>query len=168
MILTLIGFIIYSLIKYHDLTFFNAFDFSMVDDKIKITFFFILIFLFGTILHLLNLLILFYFSPIFLLITEIISPFLQQNAQAIEKNTNTKLELVINPVGYTIVLFSSLIYNEIIIFNFCGLSKNTKKFVNQRMDEEILEMEDINKINNDDILGINTIDSNYEIVLSNN
>ena len=36
------------------------------------------------------------------------------------------------------------------------------------MDEEILEMEDINKINNDDILGINTIDSNYEIVLSNN
>ncbi len=36
------------------------------------------------------------------------------------------------------------------------------------MDGGILEMEDINKINNDDILSINTIDSNYEIVLSNN
>ena len=87
---------------------------------------------------------------------------------AIEYNNDTKLELAVNPIGYIIGIFSSLIYNKIIIFNFCGLSKNTKKFVNQRMDEEILEMEDINKINNDDILGINTIDSNYEIVLSNN
>ena len=96
-------------------------------------------------MHLLNLLILFYFSPIFLLITEIISPFLQWIVQVIEKNTNTKLELVINPVGYTIVLFSSLIYNEIIIFNFCGLSKNTKIFVDQRMTIEISKVNELIK-----------------------
>ena len=136
-ILTLLGFIIYSLIKYHDLSFFNEYDFSQVDDKVRIAFYFILIIVFGTILYLLNLLILFYFSPIFLLITEVISPFLQWIVQTIENNQNTTLQLIINPIGFIIVLFSSLVCNEIIIFNFWGLSKNTRKFVNERMTIEI-------------------------------
>ena len=139
-ILTLLGFIIYSLIRYHDLRFFNAFDFSKVDDKIKIAFFFILIFIFGTALYLLNLLILFYFSPIYLLITEIISPFLLWIVRAIENNKNTPLELVLYPIGYFIASFSSLVCNEIIIFNCWGLSKNTKIFVNERMTLEITEV----------------------------
>ena len=63
----------------------------------------------------------------------------------IENNNKTKLELAIYPIGYIIVLFSSLIYNEIVIFNFCGLSQNTKKFVDQRMIKEISEM---NKLTN--------------------
>ena len=100
-----------------------------------------MVFIFGIILCLLNLLILFYFSPIFLLITEIISPFLLWIVTTIEKKiqgkTNEKLELVLCPVGYFIVLFSSLICNEIIILNCCGLSKNTKIFVNKRMNSEI-------------------------------
>ena len=45
-----------------------------------------------------------------------------------------------NPIGYTIVLFSSLVYNEIIIFNCCGLSKNTKVFINKRMNSELSEV----------------------------
>ena len=49
-------------------------------------------------------------------------------------------DVALNPIGYLIVLFSALIYNEIIIFNFCSLNKNTKKFVNQRIN---LELEDI-------------------------
>ena len=70
----------------------------------------------------------------------------------IENNNKTKLELAIYPIGYIIVLFSSLIYNEIVIFNFCGLSQNTKKFVDQRMIKEISEM---NKLtNNDDLQDI--------------
>jgi len=155
-ILTLIGFIIYSLIKYHDLSFFNAFDFSKVDNKVIIAIYFILIFIFGTALQLLNLLILFYFSPIFLLITEVISPFLQWIVQAIENNKNTTLELVINPIGFTIVLFSSLVCNEIIIFNFCGLSKNTKKFVNERM---TLEISKVNRLTGNTNNNIENIDS---------
>ena len=90
-------------------------------------------------------LILFYFSPIFLLITEVISPFLLWIVLAIENNTNTKLELVINPIGYTIVLFSSLVFSELIIFNFCGLSENTKKFVNKRMDKELSNIDGLIK-----------------------
>ena len=139
-ILTLLGFIIYSLIQYHDLRFFNAFDFSKVDNKIEIAFFFVLVFIFGTALYLLNLLILFYFSPIFLLITEIISPFLLWIVKAIENNKNSQLELVLYPIGYFIASFSSLVCNEIIIFNFCGLSKNTKIFVNERMNSEITKV----------------------------
>ena len=59
------------------------------------------------------------------------------------KNENATLEIVINPIGYTIVLFSALIYNEIIIFNFCGLNKNTKKYVNERMNKEIKELNEL-------------------------
>ena len=132
-ILTLIGFVIYSFATYNDLSFFNAFDFSKVDNKVEIAIYFILVFIFGTILQLLNLLILFYFSPIFLLVTEVISPFLLWIVTAIENNKNSTIELIIYPIGYTIALFSSLVCNEIIIFNFYGLSKNTKIFVNERM-----------------------------------
>ena len=59
-------------------------------------------------------------------------------------------------------MFSALIYNEIIIFNFCGLSKNTKKVVNERMDEEILEM---SRLNSNDHPDRSTIYSDYEIEL---
>ena len=63
LILTLIGFLIYSLIKYHDLTFFNnVHNFSNVDNKIIIAIFIVLYFIFGTALHLLNLLIILFFS----------------------------------------------------------------------------------------------------------
>ena len=140
-VLTIIGFIIYTLIKYHDFTFFkNVFDFSKVDNKLIISIFYVLLFLCGTILKLLNMLILFYFSPIFLQIAEVISPLFLWIALSIEKNTNTILELVIYPIGYVIVIFSSLLCNEMIILNFCGLSENTKIFVYQRMDKEISKM----------------------------
>ena len=91
-------------------------------------------------MQLLYLLILFYFSPIYLLITEIISPFLLWIVRAIENNKNSPLELVLYPIGYFIASFSSLVCNEIIIFNFWGLSKNTKIFVNERMTLEITEV----------------------------
>ena len=146
--LTLIGSLIYSLIKYQDLSFFIAFNFSNADNKVTTVVFFVLFFIFGTILQFLNLLIIFYFSPIFLLISEVISPFLLWIVKAIEnkitnKNENATLEIVINPIGYTIVLFSALIYNEIVIFNFCGLNKNTKKYVNERMNKEIKELNEL-------------------------
>ena len=54
------------------------------------------------------------------------------------------IEVIVNPIGYLIVLFSSLIYNEIIILNFLGLSKNTKIFVEQRVNKEEKQIEDAN------------------------
>ena len=72
-ILSLIGFIIYSLIKYGDLQIFNnLFDFSKVDNKLTLSIYIILFFIFSTTCDLLMLLIIFYFSPIFLCVTEIL------------------------------------------------------------------------------------------------
>ena len=140
-ILSLIGFMIYSLIKYHNFTFFNAiFDFSKNENKQAIIIYFVLTFFFWILLNICILSILSYFSPILILITEVISPFLSWIEASIEKRDKKMLELIICPIGYSIILFSSLIYNELFIFNCCGLNTNTKKFVNKRIDKELLEM----------------------------
>ena len=135
-----VGAIIYSLIKYHDFTYFNdCFDFSD-ENKIYISIYYILVFLFGTILQVLTLLALFYFSPTLIMVTDIISLLLFWVALTIRSGEVTT-EVYFYPIGYVIVLFSALIYNEIIIFNFCDLNKNTKKYVNKRLDLEIKEMQ---------------------------
>ena len=146
------GFLIYSLIKYHDLTYFKeSLDFSYADNKFVLSLYFIACFIFAVLLHFCTLLVIFYFSPILLMVTDIISPFLLWIALTIENKSSTEiLELILNPIGYVIVLFASLIYNEIIIFNFCGLNKNTKKFIEERLYKE---SKDIRKTENDLKLG---------------
>ena len=140
-IIDCIGYIIYSLIKFHNFSYFNdCFDFSQVENKLTISIYLILYFLFLTILQLLILLAIFYFSPTLIMVTDIISPFLLWIAVSIEDGESI-LDSIINPCGYLIVLFGALIYNEIIIFNFCGLDKNTKKFVNQRLYQELREIQ---------------------------
>ena len=49
-------------------------------------------------------------------------------------------DVVLYPIGYLIVVFASLIYNEIIILNFCGLNKETKKFIEQRLFDDITDL----------------------------
>ena len=49
-------------------------------------------------------------------------------------------DVIMYPIGYFIILLSSLIYNEIIILNFCDLNKNTKIFVERRQTEELIEL----------------------------
>ena len=140
------GFFFYSLIKYHDLSYFNnCVDFSEVDNKYIISLYIILVFIFATALQFFTLLVIFYFSPILLMVTDIISPMLLWTVLTIQKGSKMP-EVVLNPIGYIIVLFASLIYNEIIIFNFCGLSKDTKKFVEERLKEE---SNDLRKTEND-------------------
>ena len=149
------GFMIYSLIIYHDLTYFKeSLDFSYAEDKFVLSLYFIATFIFAMFLHFFTLLVIFYFSPILLMVTDIISPFLLWIAITIESKDSTGImELILNPIGYLIVLFASLIYNEIIIFNFCGLNKDTKKFIEERLDKE---SKDLRKTEND--LKIGTFD----------
>ena len=139
-ILIFLGFIIYSLIKYQDLSYFkDCFDFSEIENKFKISVYFILPLLFGTTQQVLTLFAIFYFSPTLIIVTDIISPMLSWIVNNIQKD-HSMPDVVISPIGYLIVLFSSLIYNEFIIFNFCGLSDETKKFVQQRENIEIQEL----------------------------
>ena len=127
--LTSFAFIISSLIKYNDLSIFNNLvDFSETENKVIVIIYIILAFLFATALQVLTLLSLFYFSPNLTIITDTISPMLTWVVETIQ-NYQSLVEVIVNPIGYLIVLFSSLIYNEIIILNFWGLSKNTKIFV---------------------------------------
>ena len=118
-ILTCIGFIIYSLIKYHDLSYFkDCLDFSEVDNKLIISIYFIATFLVETTHQLLILLAIFYFSPTLIIVTDIISPMLLWIVVTIE-------------YGYSM---------PDVILNFCGLSKNTKKFVENRESEETIQI----------------------------
>ena len=36
-----------------------------------------------------------------------------------------------------------MVYNEIIVFNFCDLGKDTKKFVEERLEEESNDLKEI-------------------------
>ena len=150
-IINSIVYIIYSLIEYNDLSYFKeCFDFSQEKNKLKLSVLIILLFLFCITLQLLTLLALFYFSPTLLMVTEIISPTLYWIAVTIKKGKLIMPDAVLNSLGYLILIFSALTYNEIIIFNFCGLNKNTKKFVNHRLDKEIKEI----KKDQDELLSV--------------
>ena len=83
--------------------------------------------------------IVFYFSPTLFMITDIISPFLSWIILSII-NGEKFINIIFNIIGYSIVLFSSFIYNEIIIFNFFDLNKNTKKYLDERQREELLSI----------------------------
>lgn len=145
------GFVIYSLIKYHDFSYFNdIFDFSEVENKIQIGLCFIPFFIFLTILEELTFITLFYFSPILIGLTNMMTPVLLWIKIKIEDGYET-IDLIMTPIGYLIILFSSIIYNELIILNFCGLGKNTKKIINRRITKEIIELNEIkDEIENDD------------------
>ena len=141
------------MIEYNDLSLFkDIFDFSKEYNKLAISFYFIFYIVFRIVDQLLILLALFYFPPTLLIITDMIDPFLSWIIEII-KDDGEIPDDVLYPLGYIIIIFSALIYNEIIIFNFCGLNKDTKKFVNQRLYKELEEIKNTHdeiKSNNDD------------------
>ena len=139
-ILEFIVFIITSLIKYQDLSYFKElFVFKNNEDTGNIILYFILAFIFTTISQALLALVLLYFSPLLLMVTHIISPFLNWIFTAIHEGQELP-DIILYPIGYLIVVFASLIYNEIIILNFCGLNKDTKKFIEQRLFDDITDL----------------------------
>ena len=134
---------------------------SFFENKTLVIFYFVITLIFSIILQATELLIIYYFSPILLMVTDIISPMLLWVAKSIMKKPKL-LEIILNPIGFLIVLFASLIYNEIIIFNFWNLNKDTKKFIEERLDEE---SKDIRKTKNQ--LKLGTFEKNDEDVASN-
>ena len=148
------------MIKYHDLSYFNEiFDFSKVENKLNLSIYFISLFLFATTFQTLTFLAIFYFSPTLIMVTDIISPMLLWIALTIKEGEKMP-EVFLKPIGYLIVLFSALIYNEILIFNFCDLNKNTKKFVNQRLNMELEELKKNESLN--DIDDFDSIDNDVQ------
>ena len=153
-IINTIGYTIYSLINNLDFSLFtDCFDFS-VENKLEISIYFILYFLFGTAAQLSLFLSIFYFSPSLIMVTNTFSPFIFWIFKGIKDGKNMSYTNILYPIGFIIVLFSAIIYNELIIFNCCDLNKDTKKFVNKRIYKELEEIK-----NGDDIVP-NEIDNN--------
>ena len=128
-VLNIIGYMVYSLITKGNLSIIkDSFNFEDVANKIKIIILFSLNFVRASILQTLSNLVIYYFTPTLLMVTDSISPMLFRMILVLPDETS-KFNIIFNLLGYIITLFSSLIYNVIIIFNFCDLNKNTKKYL---------------------------------------
>ena len=126
----------------------DAFDYSKVEDKSSFYAFSIIAFiLFGSV-QVLTFLIIFYFSPILYMVSEMINSSLLWIMLLI-KDPDTYANIILSSIGNIILLFSALVYNEIIICNFCELNINTKKFMEEREKEENKLLNNIQ--NNDNI-----------------
>ena len=137
LIITLIGFIIYSLIKNNDLTYIIP-KFDSIQNQLGISYYIYLSlsFLFCSLLQIFSFLVVYYFSPLLLVITDIISPMLSWVLEnIIEAESNQ--DLIFKSIGYFIELIAAFIYNEIIICNFCDFNKYTKKCIEERQNREI-------------------------------
>ena len=137
-IVNLIGYTIYCLIINDFGLFTDLLDFSKYN-IMSISIHLILLILFFTISELTLFLSLFYFYPTLIMITNIISPLLVWIFVIIFLGAPT-IEIILCPIGYLIAIFSTFIYNELIILNCYGLNKNTKKFVNKRIIKELEEL----------------------------
>lgn len=69
------------------------------------------------------------------MVTDSISPMLLWIVLTLPKEEKI-INIVFNSLGYLISLLSSLIYNEIIILNFCDFNKYTKKYIEKRGQKE--------------------------------
>ena len=142
-LITVIGYIIYSLAAKRDLRYitnlFHCRDdmyvcFGNYYDKI------ICYFLINAVLQVLIFLVCYYFSPEVFAISDIISPYLSFISKVIEKKNNDILNIILNSVGYIIIILCSFVYNEIIVCNFCGLNENTWKAIDQKAKEDYMGM----------------------------
>ena len=103
----------------------------------KFYIYFFLSFIFSFIYYIINALTLYNFSPYLIIAIEALLPidndiipyFLGEKDDDISKKLKrTAFQLI----GYIIIFFAALILNEIIIFNFCGLNKNTFEIISFR------------------------------------
>ena len=135
-LITLVYFLVYSLIVYNNLSFIiDSMDFSKVKNGKMFPIYLFLIYIFGALLQTFSFLVIYYFSPTLLIVTDIISPLLLWIIKIIFRG-ETFLNIIFLGFGYSIALIASLIYNEIIICNFCNLNKYTRKYLEFRQKEE--------------------------------
>ena len=108
----------------------DIFDFS------ENNLYFFIAFCIGAIAKVFFCFILLYFSPNLFILTNIVGTMLIWIYKCFTEEIKNKKYLVLEGIGHSIILLSALIYNEIIILNFCGFNKNTKKYINERKQEE--------------------------------
>ena len=131
LIIFLVGFIIY-----YSIIGFDNFMKNFENETSTSIIYLMLAFSSCLILQVLTFLVIYYFSPTLLMITDNINPIIVWIMSFLQEKEHETIEIVLCGIGYFIIFFSSLIYNEIIIFNFCGLNRNTKKYLEEKQKEE--------------------------------
>ena len=76
------------------------------------------------------------FSPNHFAITRVLENFAIFLTNLIINGPDSKLDLIIRIIMYILIVFSTFIYNEFLVLNFCGLSKNTKLFLDYEAENE--------------------------------
>jgi hypothetical protein len=108
--------------------------------------------------YLSNSLIIYYFSPTHLAITEILSLFLRWTIEILfenkcenEKNTI----IIIKIVGFLIIFISSLVYKEILILHFFKCDKNLQNNMNNYKLIEIYNKDMLDNVKNENDIPLN-------------
>ena len=141
--MTLVGYLIYSKVTVGDLRYVtNIFHCTENMYVCFGNFYFkiIMYFLINTVLQILIYLVCYYFSPEVFAISDIISPYLSFLSKVIEGKETKVEKIILNSIGYIIIILCSFIYNEIIVCNFCCLNENTWKSIVKKANEEYLGM----------------------------
>ena len=138
-IFTIIIFSVYSLIENHDLSLIkDNFDFSQNQMGVKYYIFLVLFLFFGACLQTCTIYVVYYFSPILISVTDSLSPMFLWIINLFQTGVKDgeNINIVLKSIGFFLQLIAGLIYNEIIICNFCGFNKYTKKCLAERETEE--------------------------------
>ena len=93
------------------------------------------------------LLVIYYYTPCHYFISEYISDYIYyiRNYVSNKDNNNvSSINVIIFSICYAINFFCILVFNEIIILNFCNLDYNTKKRIQERVEKDSESLEDRN------------------------
>jgi len=133
LILSIIGLIIYSLIENNDLSYLNDI-FNIAENNIL----FYISIAFGVIVKIIFCLIISYFSPNIFVLTNVISSIINWifNYFIVKEKEETITNLIYQGIGYFIILFSTLIYNEFIVLNCFGLNIYVRNTIFGRITKE--------------------------------
>ena len=80
----------------------------------------------------------YYFTPCHYFISECISEYAYYMVSAVDSKEefHSTVNIIIISISYFINFICALIFNEMIILNFCGLGYNTKKKIEERIKAE--------------------------------
>ena len=84
------------------------------------------------------------FSPNHFVIARAIENFGLLISTIIIEGTDSENYIVLRIIMYILLIFASLIFNEFIVLNICGLSKDTKLFLNYEAEKEITMIQRFN------------------------
>ena len=89
------------------------------------------------------------FSPNIFILTNIISTLISWIYKlAYKRIVDDKKNIIFLSIGYFIIFISCLIYNEIIILNFCGFGENTNTNIKRRLliDKRLSQFDEVERI----------------------